>query len=235
MKRYNLKFWGSYGMAGCSKAALRGSCGAASHPGASATERSHLHPVTSICFRYQQSGNLRIFLYPFVFNWAVLEYKRSPNPNWQWCMWLFKTTFPNTTIDYVASDLHKFLINLWTPQKCLSQALFKFWETKAIRQAMPVEWTLEENKRLKSCISALCTGILSFQSGCTCLWTGFLRFFPNQSNRENIWTKSRCVYSLGLILVCHCLRKKKSTNSTKPFPFHFLNITTLSLAYVRGK
>lgn len=63
MKRYNLKFWGSYGMAGCSKAALRGSCGAASHPGASATERSHLHPGMSICFRYQQSGNVRIFLY----------------------------------------------------------------------------------------------------------------------------------------------------------------------------
>ena len=75
-------------------------------------------------------------------------------------MWLFKITFHSTTTDNVARDLHKFRIDLRTPQKRLSQLRLKRSQTQAIRQAMPVKRALGASKRLKCCVYSLCTGIL---------------------------------------------------------------------------
>lgn len=212
----NLKFWGSCRMAGMVKNSAKRKPGHNTRFTGSDTKGNHLHPVMLICFRYQPSGNLRIFLYPFIFNWTVLDYKRSPNSNWQWYMWLFKITFPIPTIDYVAGNLHKFLINLWTPWKCLSQAQFKWWRTKAIRQALLVKQALEQEPQILSIHY-----VLEYRQGIS-KWlyislNKFSKLFPKQFNGEHTWIKS--VFSHGLILACHYLREK---NNTARIPKSFL-------------
>lgn len=99
MKRHDLKLQGRNRMAGLVKVVLR-------YPN---TERSHSHPGMLIAPDTRLPG---IFQYPFFFNGIVLDHKRSLKTNWQWCMWLFKITFPSTIIDDVVG-------NLWVPYKCM--------------------------------------------------------------------------------------------------------------------
>lgn len=216
MKRDNLAFWGSHRVAGVVRSRGKRKLKRSVH-------NAHLSQVpakgtltdcpVSRCFQLNSSGLQKVTQPKLTVIDVVIQNNFSPHSHWLCCQQSAQ------------------VINLWTPQKGRSQIPFRWSQTKAIRQAVPGKWTLQEHERLGSPISSLRAGILAwgFPSACLGLGAGFLRFFPNQPNGTGIWIQSRSVNPLGQILVCHCLREKNNIALIPKSLFHFIfSIQSLS-------